>query len=190
MNNYIYTYIYIYPEILRSPNSRSLSHSPLARSTASSGTLQSHDRLPSRISFFCKRALQKRLYSEKETCIFQKEKEKEKERERETEREKVREGHTRTHTHTNTHTSKRVHNRAHALISRCPLELGEVEGHAFIFIGLGCLEILHLFVPSPRTPCHAPRLLLKLFSYSTPTLSYLIFPLPFLSLFLFLLSCP
>ena len=51
-----------------------------------------------------------------------------------------------------------------------------------ICVGLGCLETFHLFFP----PCarQVPKLLSALFSCSTPTLSHLIPPLPFLSLFL------
>jgi len=71
----------------------------------------------------------------------------------------VRKGHTRTHTHTNTHASKRAHDRMHTSNSQCPLELGEVEGHVFIFIGPGCLEILilHLFLPPACPATHPSR---------------------------------
>ena len=58
----------------------------------------------------------------------------EREREQESEKERDTDTDTDTHTHTHTHTSKRAHDRAHTSISRCPLELGEVKGHAFIFI--------------------------------------------------------
>ena len=53
---------------------------------------------------------------------------------------------THTRIHTNTHTSKRAHNRTYTSISRCPLELGKVQGHACIIIatsvdcGCACLQ--------------------------------------------------
>ena len=52
-----------------------------------------------------------------------------------------------------------------------------------ICVGLGCLEIFHLFLP-PYTS-HVAKLLSVMFSCSTPTLSYLIPPLYLLSFFLF-----
>jgi len=64
----------------------------------------------------------------------------------------------------------------------CPLKVDEVKEHVFIFIGLRCLEILHLFLPPACPP--PPKSLSALFAWST-TLSYLIPPLYFLSLFLF-----
>jgi len=54
--------------------------------------------------------------------------------------------------HTNMHTTKRVHDHADTSILWCPLELNEVKGYAFIFIGLRCLEIFHLFLPPARPP--------------------------------------
>ena len=93
--------------------------------------------------------------------------EKEKEREskkRERKRKKATKGHTRTHTHT--HTSKRAHDHAHTSISQCPLELGEVKRHAFIFIGPGCLEILHLFLPLHALPRFLSRSLSPVLSLS------------------------
>ena len=57
-----------------------------------------------------------------------------------------------------------------------------------ICVGLGCLEILHLFLPTCAR--HIPKLFSTLFSCSTPTLSYLIPLRPFLSLFHFPLCCP
>jgi len=74
---------------------------------------------------------------EKETRRKKKtERKRESERKRmiETDRHRHTHRHRHRHTHTNTHTSKRAHDRAHTSISRCPLELGEVKGHAFIFI--------------------------------------------------------
>jgi len=117
---------------------------------------------------------------EKKRKGAKKEIERERDRERERENKKAREKRARTHTHTNTHTSKRAHDRTHTLISWCPLEIGEVKGHAFIFIGLRCLEIFHLFLYARHTP-KPPS---ALFSCPTPTLHFLIPPLPLLSLFL------
>ena len=101
--------------------------------------------------------------------------------EREGENEKE-QGHTRAHTHTYTHTSKRAHDQAHTSISQCALTPHEVKGHTFIFIRLGCLEILHMILPPTRPP--RPRMVLGKGFMLTPTLSYRISPLPFRSLFL------
>jgi len=92
----------------------------------------------------------------------------------------VREGHLRTHTHAHTHTSNRAHAQS---ISRCPLELSDVKKLAFVFIWLGCLEILHLFLPPARSstpPNHsrhclpAPRP-----PFTTPVLLYPFVPFSF-----------
>jgi len=56
---------------------------------------------------------------------------------------------TRTRIYTNMHTSKRAHDRTYTSISRCPLELGTVQEHAFIIIanfadcGRACPHYLH-----------------------------------------------
>ena len=99
-------------------------------------------------------------------------------------KERESEGRTHTHTQTYKHAHKqRAHGHAHTSIVRCPLKFHEVKGHAFIFIHLRCLEILHLFLLPARTP--RPKSFLALFSCSTPTLSYRIPQLLFLSRLLF-----
>ena len=116
--------------------------------------------------------------------------EKEKESVKESKKIKEREGHTRAHTYTNTHTSKLAHDQAHTSTLRCPLTLHEVKGNTLIFIGLGCLEIFHLFLP-PARPTR-PQMVLGTFFMLTPTLFYRIPTLFFRFLFLFchLRRCP
>jgi len=81
------------------------------------------------------------------------------EREKERKEEKERDRKTHTRAHVQTRISASVRSIARIFISRCPLELGEVNGHAFIFIGPGCLEILilQLFLPPARPATHPHR---------------------------------
>jgi len=78
-------------------------------------------------------------------------------RQRKRGKDKVNERARRTHTHTHTyeHTHKHLHtidDRAHLSILRCPLELDELKGQAFMFIRLRYLEILLC----PSSPVSAP----------------------------------
>jgi len=108
-------------------------------------------------------------------------------------RTKEREGYAHTHTYKHTHKQLRtIDDRAHILISQCPLELDKVKGHTFMFIRLRCLEILPCSSPpaSARFPARPPRpqtalgIVPILHTHPVLSTSTLSFPLPFL------LSCP